>query len=246
MGMKEWMKEANWLKAAGVFTVVYLIGAMLVIGPSRTWAFVTTEGKLNEIGDFLAGVFSPLAFIWLVAAVLTQRQELDETRDQFVENQKVVDAQMSTIERQNERLTEQHKLAEESAQRTYRLSLFEQRFEIYNDLIALHNELEDRDLVVEDQKTIETIAERSAFVFSEKIFSYLTKQSERCTDLFVFRTDNEMSWYTDPVEGGSVPMNKEHVAVRKRAMEMKFGIQMALSPEILRELMWSSMRVSDD
>lgn len=34
--------------------------------------------KLNEKGDFLAGVFSPLAFLWLVYGYLQQGQELKQ------------------------------------------------------------------------------------------------------------------------------------------------------------------------
>ena len=33
--------------------------------------------QLNAIGDFLPGVFSPLAFVWLVAAVLTPTTGID-------------------------------------------------------------------------------------------------------------------------------------------------------------------------
>jgi hypothetical protein len=38
---------------------------------------------LGEIGDPLAGIFAPLAFLWLVAAVLVQSQELQEQRKEL-------------------------------------------------------------------------------------------------------------------------------------------------------------------
>ena len=37
--------------------------------------------KLNEKGDFLAGVFSPLAFLWLVYGYLQQGRELKQNTE---------------------------------------------------------------------------------------------------------------------------------------------------------------------
>lgn len=39
--------------------------------------------SLNEFGDFLAGTFAPLAFLWLLIAVFYQRADLAETRRAF-------------------------------------------------------------------------------------------------------------------------------------------------------------------
>lgn len=39
--------------------------------------------SINEIGDFLAGSFAPLAFIWLVLAVVIQSIELKEQRNEL-------------------------------------------------------------------------------------------------------------------------------------------------------------------
>ncbi|YBV97394.1 hypothetical protein M1D80_11060 [Phyllobacteriaceae bacterium JZ32] len=38
---------------------------------------------LNEQGDFLAGLFAPVAFLWLAAAVFIQAQELSAQRDEL-------------------------------------------------------------------------------------------------------------------------------------------------------------------
>jgi hypothetical protein len=37
----------------------------------------------NEIGDFLAGAFAPIALIWLIATVWLQQKGLQEAREQF-------------------------------------------------------------------------------------------------------------------------------------------------------------------
>lgn len=58
----------------GIFcTVIWMIFGFLLIG------FKIDSLKLmplNEIGDFLAGFFSPLAFLWLVLGYLQQGEEL--------------------------------------------------------------------------------------------------------------------------------------------------------------------------
>ena len=64
---------------------------------------------MNEFGDFFAGAFAPLAFIWLVAAVLIQSQELSAQReelrvanDQAEATNKTLSAQTRFIEKQTE------------------------------------------------------------------------------------------------------------------------------------------------
>mgnify|MGYP006443349629 CR=1 FL=1 len=39
--------------------------------------------KLNEIGDFFAGIFSPVAFFWFILAYLQQASELEQQREEF-------------------------------------------------------------------------------------------------------------------------------------------------------------------
>jgi hypothetical protein len=66
------------LTAVLAFIVVVLA---LTAGPSgkvRLVEFGTLDS--NEIGDTLAGIFAPLAFIWIVVTVFLQSQELAEQR----------------------------------------------------------------------------------------------------------------------------------------------------------------------
>ncbi|MDP9511358.1 hypothetical protein Q7O56_20175 [Pseudomonas protegens] len=56
-----------------VTTVVYLVGVAVLVYVKRE----TLPGlELNAIGDFLAGVFGPIAFLWLVLGYLQQGREL--------------------------------------------------------------------------------------------------------------------------------------------------------------------------
>lgn len=161
----------NWLLVASSFTVAYLIFIVLWIGPRKIIAFSETD-QLNAIGDFLAGIFSPLAFIWLVAAVLTQRQELTDTRDQFAENQKVVDAQLETIKDQSVLLQQQHILAEETARKTYRLSLFEQRFRIYEAFIAFGEKQSQRGFIDPAHLEMVELRQKAQFVFAPDVIEW--------------------------------------------------------------------------
>lgn len=74
------MEKKLWRRGC-IITVGYLavIVAWVFLGTDTTgrsrWGEFTTM-PLNNIGDFLAGVFSPLAFLWLVLGFLQQGEEL--------------------------------------------------------------------------------------------------------------------------------------------------------------------------
>lgn len=59
--------------AATVVTVVWIVLGVLVVALK----FESAKAMpLNEIGDFLAGLFSPVAFLWLVVGYFQQGEEL--------------------------------------------------------------------------------------------------------------------------------------------------------------------------
>ena len=77
--------------------VVYALSIAIptILRCSGNWGFVSIFGwpevkpaysacmELNAFGDFLAGAFAPLAFLWLLITVLYQRADLVETRRAF-------------------------------------------------------------------------------------------------------------------------------------------------------------------
>jgi hypothetical protein len=95
----------NWggglaLAAALLVTAIWVVYALGIAIPmiwrcSGNWGFVSIFGwpevkpafsacmDLNAFGDFLAGAFAPLAFLWLLITVLYQRADLAETRRAF-------------------------------------------------------------------------------------------------------------------------------------------------------------------
>lgn len=77
--MEYWLNQAEWWRSrslewwAAHITAVYIGGAFMVMG-ARFDELVSLG--LNEVGDFLAGVFGPVAFFWLVLGYVQQGREL--------------------------------------------------------------------------------------------------------------------------------------------------------------------------
>ena len=76
------------ISVMGIVSILY-IAVILFLRGNDAWELLRT-GNLNELGDFLAGFFTPLAFGWLVYGYLLQskelrlqREELGLTRDQL-------------------------------------------------------------------------------------------------------------------------------------------------------------------
>lgn len=69
----EWHLRQHMVEIGGAFTLVYSVGIAAL-----TWGRIGTLGDmpLNEVGDFLAGAFGPVAFLWLVLGFLQQGYEL--------------------------------------------------------------------------------------------------------------------------------------------------------------------------
>lgn len=70
---KSYFGSSNLLVRGLIATVLYVTLLLLIIffGPIKNEPL-----DLNELGDFLAGVFAPLAFLWLVLGFIQQGTEL--------------------------------------------------------------------------------------------------------------------------------------------------------------------------
>ncbi|MND48541.1 hypothetical protein D3C80_394640 [compost metagenome] len=244
--MKKIWNQINWLVIAFAATIAYITFIVWKVEFWKIWDFLS-ESRLNEIGDFLAGVFSPLAFIWLVAAVLTQRQELTETRDQFAENQKVVDAQLKTINEQSELLQQQHTLAEETAKKTYRLSLFDERFDIYSKLVAFHTGISKKQVFERsDLRQLQYIKARCGFVFSLEIEKNIEDIENSLMEFLDNQEEWESTWSRDAFNQIYEPQDKKSAAIKTAQNNHRDTILDSLHPISLQYLMRSSMRVSDN
>lgn len=107
----EWRLRQHMAELGGAFTLIYLVGITAL-----TWGRIGTLGTmpLNEVGDFLAGAFGPVAFLWLVLGFLQQGDELrmstkaleDQAKElkQSVEHQSTMAA--AALEQKEVRLAE--------------------------------------------------------------------------------------------------------------------------------------------
>jgi hypothetical protein len=125
---RPWYNNALlWGSVATAVWVLALVAASLV----RPHGCVTdTTGKPlfvgcltpNEVGDLFAGAFAPIAFLWLVVAVIVQSQELASqrkelalTRREFELNRDVAQAQAHQIAEQTLLLRREREQAEQTA-----------------------------------------------------------------------------------------------------------------------------------
>ena len=116
-------KGNDWLYSQGrpiyssFFLLTGLYAVAVVIGAWRLGYFDPNGVPLqpNEWGDVLAGVFSPLAFLWLIYASLSQRAELAMQREELSQNNETQDAQREEMRRQVDAMTAQAKLLEAQA-----------------------------------------------------------------------------------------------------------------------------------
>lgn len=238
--MGEW-RNINWLLVAGFATFVYALIALRWLGLDRILIY-PTNNSLNEVGDFIAGVFSPLAFIWLVAAVLTQRQELTETRDQFAVNQEVVDAQLKTINAQSVLLQQQHTLADETARKTYRLSLFQERYKIYEEFIAF-GEKHEKSKYYDAYLEMVDLTHKASFVFGKEIYDYFGEIAQ-----VIYELEQKRAVHTTDENDGygnrkAVILDAE-MAKRISQTEGWLWEQFFL-PEERKDRFFSSLRISD-
>ena len=91
------------MKHAGICVMGSLSGlyiaAILFFRGSDAWELLRA-GNLNELGDFLAGIFTPLAFGWLVYGYLLQSKELRLQREELALTRKQLGKQTELLQEQ--------------------------------------------------------------------------------------------------------------------------------------------------
>jgi hypothetical protein len=78
----------------GLITSGLWIAALVAIYVRTGWP-EPWRLKPNEFGDFLAGTFAPLAFLWLVLAVFLQKRELQLQREELMQSTEALILQAS-------------------------------------------------------------------------------------------------------------------------------------------------------
>lgn len=84
--------DTGWLLTLSLFTLILKIGLLKDEGIAKFDQFVSL--RPSEMGDTIAGLFSALAFIWIIVTVFIQSRELRETRVE-VKQQRVASEKMA-------------------------------------------------------------------------------------------------------------------------------------------------------
>lgn len=144
-----WKSPMFWGAVATllVMLLAFFLGASDVCPPGSTgnercptkWSLFLASPP-NEVGDALAGFAGALAFIWLIATVVLQGQELREQRKEFAKMANAQLAQSDVLNRQAEIFeSEQRQRNEDEAKRHFEADLellaniFEEQKSLYED-----------------------------------------------------------------------------------------------------------------
>lgn len=245
MAFRDTWKRMNWLRVASVVTLAYATWIVWVLGWERIRDFFqNAETDLNAVGDFLAGTFAPVALIWLCAAVFTQRQELNDTRDQFTENKRVTDEQLKVIHSQNALLSLQHNQAVENAKQAYRLSLFDKRFQIYEKFIKFGHYHENRSFNSTSYSEMTNLAHEAGFVFDFEIQSWFEEIADKIEHCIILSDEHPPIY--DPYEGRLIgPTDEKGVKALQEVAQYKNWIRAQFDPPYRTNKFWKFMSVSD-
>ncbi len=161
-----WSNRANGHSAlfyAIVGTAVYVLVLVVLHGeltdlPGK----IAEQANLNLLGDSVGGLTAPVALIWLVAAVVTQSQELKLTKDELAKTAGAMDEQVRLMREQSE-------VQKSVAIATYKVNLFQERFALYQFLNEYVDSLYGNvrfDTVQDVRKHIQQIR----FVYGPKVY----------------------------------------------------------------------------
>ena len=87
----------------GTRLILTVLVIALLLSPRRceVWALLST-GPLNELGDFLAGVFTPAALGWLVYGYFLQKTELGLQRQELQQTRETLGKQVEVLQEQSD------------------------------------------------------------------------------------------------------------------------------------------------
>lgn len=85
-------------RVAILVTVLYL-GFIVYLRGCEAW-LVLGYGELNELGDFLAGVLTPVALFWLIVGYFLQRDEFGLQRQELKETRETLSTQVKVLKEQ--------------------------------------------------------------------------------------------------------------------------------------------------
>lgn len=129
------LRRSRLLRVATAVTVSWLI---LVVFYSVVFSDFRKLSEPNHFGDFLAGVFAPVAFFWLIVTVLMQSRELALQRRELALNRGALLLQAKELKSSVAAFKEQNSLIQEemtAARKEVRNSELEREIQAFVRLI---------------------------------------------------------------------------------------------------------------
>lgn len=83
-----------------ILTVLWALVVPVLI--FNNWNTSVSEMRLNEWGDFFAGVTAPMAFLWLIIGYHLQRNEIKHNTESLKEQKEELSAQKDELAKQND------------------------------------------------------------------------------------------------------------------------------------------------
>ena len=107
------MKNKWLMTIASVLSLLWIVFVILLFTHNcPDYPKYDLPDDANELGDFLAGVFSPLAFLWLIVGYFLQARELNLTREELSSQTKALIAQSNAASK-GVKLEEENQRAEQ-------------------------------------------------------------------------------------------------------------------------------------
>ncbi|MER8537177.1 hypothetical protein NKH61_26880 [Mesorhizobium sp. M1005] len=112
-------KAFSWVRIGFFFTAIYFgaVGWVILRSGPESLVQIKSGLQLNEFADAMAGMFAPLAFLWLFIATMVQsqelalqRRELKLTRREFELNRDVAKGQAEEAQKTAKFIGEQTKI----------------------------------------------------------------------------------------------------------------------------------------
>lgn len=175
-------KSLNW--GIGI-TVIWLV----VIVAFWIFGSLGSPKSLNELGDFLAGIFAPVAFFWLILGYVQQGKQLEQNTKALEQQERAlqlqIDEMRESVKQQSELVNIQRQQFEDQQR------ILEPRF-IISDIEVLNvlgqdfdRNSENNHLLTLNQNVLVTIT-FNLINFGEEIFDLKIKESGKLLILVKF------------------------------------------------------------
>ncbi|UUS56632.1 MULTISPECIES: hypothetical protein [unclassified Acinetobacter] len=87
------MNSKNLIIGISITVIWFLVIVLFCVQNN----FVFTNRELNSLGDFLAGIFAPVAFLWLILGYLQQGKQLDQNTKALEQQEKALQLQIEEM-----------------------------------------------------------------------------------------------------------------------------------------------------